>query len=66
MAGGSTILLTIGYLWLRTHGYKGPTVILDAADDVLKGKVLTGEELERDRQGRLAEAAAVRTTGSEV
>src|ERR1700761_2305461 len=47
MSGGLTILLTIWYLWKRTHGYVGPKVILDGHDDIIKGVVgLTKEEEE--------------------
>lgn len=52
MSGGITIILTGWYLWKRKHGYVGPKVIMDASDDVVKGVVLTLEELRVLREGR--------------
>lgn len=54
MSGGLTILLTIWYLWKRTHGYVGPRVILDGHDDIVKGVVgLTREEENEMRRGSI-------------
>lgn len=51
MVGGITILLTLWYLWKRTHGYEGPKVALDGHDDILKGVVgLTRKEEEQMRR----------------
>ena len=61
MTGGVTLFLTLWYLWKRNHGYEGPTVLMEASDDVRKGKVLTGAEYERDRKGRHAAAEATST-----
>ncbi|KAF4547639.1 Amino acid permease-like protein 21 [Elsinoe fawcettii] len=55
ICGGSTVLITPWYLWKRHHGYTGPIVLMDAADDVLKGHVLQGEALEKDRNYHFAE-----------
>ena len=49
-------MLTPWYLWKRNNGYEGPTVLMEASDAVREGKVLTGDELERDRKGTLAAA----------
>ncbi|KAM0723540.1 hypothetical protein Q7P37_000527 [Cladosporium fusiforme] len=54
MVGGITILLSLGYLWKRKHGYKGPEVILDGRDDILVGIVgLSKEEEEAKRRERM-------------
>lgn len=54
MTGSLTILLTLWYLWKRTHGYIGPKVLLDGHDDIIKGVVgLTKEEEEVLRRGSL-------------
>lgn len=39
MSGGSTLLITIWYLWKRNHGYVGPQVVFNAHDDIVKGVV---------------------------
>lgn len=53
MVGGITILLTLGYLWKRKHGYEGPDVTLDGRDDILVGTVgLSKEEEEAKRRDR--------------
>jgi choline transport protein len=39
MAGGTTIVAGLWYLWKRNHGYTGPRVLLDASNEVLKGIV---------------------------
>ncbi|KAK4579944.1 hypothetical protein LTR86_000145 [Recurvomyces mirabilis] len=39
MTGGCTILLTLWYLWKRSHGYEGPRVALNGHDDILTGVV---------------------------
>ena len=50
MVGGITILLALGYLWKRKHGYIGPQVAFEGRDDVLVGVVgLSKEEEERRR-----------------
>lgn len=37
MAGGLTVFLTAWYLWKRNHGYVGPRVVLEAANnDVMR------------------------------
>lgn len=63
ICGGATILITPWYMWKRHHGYMGPIVLMDAADDVQKGHVLVGEALENDRKLRLA-AEKLRTEGA--
>nr|POF04540.1 putative amino-acid permease c15c4.04c [Quercus suber] len=46
MTGGSTVLLTLWYLWKRNHGYDGPRVALHGHDDISKGLVGLIEEQE--------------------
>jgi len=51
MVGGITILLALGYLWKRKHGYIGPQVAFDGRDDVIVGIVgLSTEEEEARRK----------------
>lgn len=52
MVGGITILLALGYVWKRKHGYIGPQVAFDGRDDVLVGIVglSTEEEEEASRK----------------
>ena len=39
MAGGTSILAGLWYLWKRNHGYVGPRVLLEANNEILKGIV---------------------------
>lgn len=51
MVGGITILLSLGYLWKRKHGYVGPQVVLEGRENVLVGVVgLSKEEEEEARR----------------
>jgi len=51
MVGGITILLALGYLWKRKHGYIGPQVAFDGRDDVLVGIVgLSNEQEDASRK----------------
>jgi len=51
MVGGIIILLALGYVWKRKHGYIGPQVASDGRDDVLVGIVgLSTEEEEASRK----------------
>lgn len=50
MSGGITMILAVLYMWKRKRGYVGPEVVQEASDDIVKGLVLTGTELEKDRR----------------
>jgi len=51
LVGGITILLSLGYVWKRKHGYIGPQVAFDGRDDVLVGIVgLSTEEEKASRK----------------
>lgn len=39
MFAGITLLLALGYLWRRNHGYIGPRVVMDAHDDIMTGVI---------------------------
>lgn len=60
ICGGATILITPWYIWKRHRGYEGPTVLMDAADNIRTGHVLTGEALKKDRQGAAAQEILVK------
>lgn len=47
---GITVLLALGYLWKRSHGYVGPRVVMDAHDDILRGVLGLDEEVARKRK----------------
>lgn len=37
MAGGTTVIIVLWYLWKRNHGYVGPRVLLEASNEILEG-----------------------------
>lgn len=39
MAGGTTILAGLWYLWKRNHGYIGPRVLLEGNNEIMRGAV---------------------------
>ncbi|KAF2149545.1 choline transporter [Myriangium duriaei CBS 260.36] len=60
ICGGSTLLITPWYFYKRHHGYKGPIVLMHAADNIQTGHVLMGAALRKDRQGVAAQEAQAR------
>lgn len=50
MFAGITFLLTLGYLWKRSHGYVGPRVVMDAHDDIMTGTIGLEEEIVQKRK----------------
>ncbi|KAK5133880.1 hypothetical protein LTR08_007211 [Meristemomyces frigidus] len=55
MVGGINILLTLLYLWKRSHGYEGPQVAQDAANDILTGVVgLSAKDEEMMRRASMS------------
>ena len=39
MAGGTTIIAGLWYVWKRKHGYIGPRVLLEANNEIVRGIV---------------------------
>ncbi|KAK4499679.1 hypothetical protein PRZ48_010197 [Zasmidium cellare] len=50
MFAGITGLLALGYLWKRSHGYVGPRVVMDAHDDIMRGRIGLEEEVVKRRK----------------
>jgi choline transport protein len=66
MVGGITILLTLGYVWKRKHGYIGPQVAFEGRDDVLVGVVGLGKGEEEEAGRRRMESRGGGKEGSSM
>jgi len=49
LVGGFTALLSLWYVWKRSHGYIGPMVALDAKNEIVSGLIGLDKKFAEER-----------------